>query len=86
MAIIKAHGSFVSFTLSFEDDGYVGVSEGLLSLGFNLHDGTMCIEQEMYYEDGDVSKIILMQKNKSEDDSMWILDLGSFKVIDHSDS
>ena len=42
---------------------------------------TMYIKHEMYYVDGQVCKIILVQKNRIEDGSMWILGPGSFKVI-----
>ena len=63
MAIIRAYGSFVSFTLPLQDDGHVGVLEDLLSLSFNLQMRTMYIEQEMYYADGQVCKTILIQKN-----------------------
>lgn len=34
----------------------------------------------MYNVDGDISKTILMSKNKSEDGHIWILRLGLFKV------
>lgn len=38
------------------------------------------MEQQMYNVDGDISKTILMSKNKSEDGHIWILRLGLFKV------
>ena len=86
MATIKAHGSFVSFTLPLQDDGHVGVLEDLLSLRFNLQMGTVYIEQEMYAGDGQVYEIILIQNNRNEDGSIWILGRSSFKVIDLSKS
>ena len=86
MATIKAHGSFVSFMLPLQDDGHVGVLEDPLSLRFNLQMGTVYIEQEMYAGDGQVCEIILIQNNRNEDDSIWILGHSSFKVIDLSKS
>ena len=81
MATIRAHGSFVPFTLPLQDDGHVGVLEDLLSLRFNLQMGTMYLEQEMYFADGQVCETIMIQKNRIEDGSMWILGPGSFRVI-----
>ena len=81
IATICAHGSFVHFTLPLEDDGHVSVSNDLLGLKFNLQIGTMYVEQEMYIVDGDISESILMQKNRSEDGHVWILGLGTFRVI-----
>ena len=81
MAIIIAHGSFVPFMLLLHDDGYVGVSKHLLSLRFNLKIGIMYLEQEMYYADGEVYEMILVQKNTTEVGSMWILGPRLFRVI-----
>ena len=67
--------------LSLQDDGHVDVSEDLLSLIFNLQIGTMYLEQEMYSADGKVYETMLVQKNTTEIDFMWILRPGSFKVI-----
>ena len=69
------------FTLFVEDDGHVGVLADLLGLQFNLHIGTMHVEQEHYCDDGNLSEIILVQKNRSEVGAMWILGLGLFRVI-----
>ena len=44
------------------------------------------IEQKMYFADGQVCETILIQKNKIEDGSMWILGPGSFRVIGLSES
>ena len=38
----------------------------------------MYVEQEIYSEDGDMLEKMLIQKNKSEDVSMWILGPSSF--------
>ena len=81
MTTIKASGSFVSFTLSLEDDHHVKVLEDLLSLRFNLQIGSIYVEQEMYSINGDIFEIILIPKNMCQDDYIWILDLGSFRVI-----
>ena len=86
MTTIRAHESFVPFTLPLHEDGHVGVLEDLLSLRFNFHMGTMYIEQEMYFADGQVCEIIMIQKNRTEDGSMWILGPGSFTVIGLSKS
>jgi len=86
MATIRTHGSFVPFTLPLQDDGHVVVSEDLLSLRFNLQIGTMYIEQEMYSTVGEVYETILVQKNRTEHGSMWILGAGSFRVIGLSES
>ena len=72
--------------LSLHDDGHVDVSEGLLSLIFNLQIRTMYSEYEMYYADGEVYETMLVQKTKIEVGFMWILGLGSFKVIGLSES
>ena len=61
-------------------------SEDLFSLTFNIHIGTMYLEQEMYFADGQVYEMILVQKNKTEVGFMWILEPGSFRVISHSKS
>ena len=39
----------------------------------------------MYNVDGDISKTILMPKNKSEDGHIWNLGLELFRVRGHSD-
>ena len=72
--------------LSLQDDGHVDVSEDLLSLIFNLQIGTMYLEQEMYSADGKVYETMLVQKNITEVDFMWILRLGSFRIIGLSES
>ena len=46
----------------------------------------MYTEQEMYYANGEVSRIILMQKNRSGGGSMWILGPSSFRIMGLSDS
>ena len=66
MTTIRAHGSFVPFILSLQDDGHVNVTEDLLSLRFNLQVGTMYLEQEMYSTNGEVYETILVQKNITE--------------------
>ena len=81
MATIRAYEFFIPFTLPLQDDGHVGVLEDLLSLRFNLQMRTMYIEQEIYFADGQVCETIMIQKNKIEDGLMWILGLGSFRVI-----
>ena len=81
MANIHAYGSFVPFNLFLEDNGYVGVLKDLLGLRFNLQVGTMYVKQEMYFANGEVSRTILMQKNRSEGGFMWILGPGSFRVM-----
>jgi len=86
MATIRAPGSFVPFLLPLQDDGFVRVSEDLLSLRFNLQLRTMYLEQEMYSEDGEVYETILVQKTRTEDGSVWILGPGSFRVIGLSES
>ena len=43
--------------------------------------GTMYIEQDMYSTDGQVCETIMIQNNKTEDGSMWILRPVSFRVI-----
>jgi hypothetical protein len=72
MATIRAHGSFVPFILSFEDNGHVSVSDDLLSLRFNLQIGTMYLEQKIYSADGEVYETILVQKNRTKISFMWI--------------
>jgi hypothetical protein len=86
MATIRAHEFFVPFILPLQDDGHVNVTEDLLSLRFNLQVGTMYLEQEMYSTDGEVYETILVQKNRTEVDFMWILGPGSFRVIGLSES
>ena len=86
MATIRAHGSFVPFTLPLQDDGRVGVLEDILSSRFNLQTGTMCLEQEMFSADGQVCETIMIQKNTTDDGSMWILGPSSFKIIGLSES
>jgi hypothetical protein len=86
MATIRAPGSFVPFLLPLQDDGFVRVSEDLLSLRFNLQLRTMYLEQEMYSGDGEVYETILVQKTRTEDGSVWILGPGSFRVIGLSES
>lgn len=56
MATIRGHGSFVPFALPLKDDSHVDVLENLVGLRYNLHIITMYMKQEMYYENGDVSK------------------------------
>lgn len=52
----------MSFTLSFVGDGQVVVLEDLLGLRFNLQNGTMYVEHDMYSANGDVPETIVMQK------------------------
>ena len=49
------------------------VSKNLLSLRFNFRIGSMYVEQEIYAVDSDILEIILIQKNMSEYDYVWIL-------------
>ena len=86
MATNRAHGSFVPFTLPLGDDGHVCISEDLFSLRFDLWIGTMYVEQEMHNVDSDISKTILMQDNKTEDEYIWILGLGLLRVKELSNS
>jgi hypothetical protein len=46
----------------------------------------MYLEHEMYSADGEVYKTILVPKNRTDVDFMWILGLGSFRVIEFSES
>ena len=46
----------------------------------------MYLEQEMFSADGQVCETILVQKNRTDDGSMWILGPGSFRVIGLSES
>jgi hypothetical protein len=64
MATIRAHGSFVPFILSLQNDGHVSVSKNLLSLRFNLQIGTMYLELEMYSADEEMYEMILVPKNR----------------------
>jgi hypothetical protein len=86
MATIRAHGSFVPFILQLQNDGHVSVSEDLLSLIFNLQIGSMYLEQEIYFADGDVYEMIFVQKNRTEVGFMWNLGPGSYRVIGLSES
>ena len=79
MATIRVHGSFVPFMLPFYDDGHVGVSKDLVSLRFNLQIGTMYLEQEMYYVDGEVYEMILVQTNKTV--GLFYVNFGAFREI-----
>ena len=72
--------------LPYQDDDHVGVLEDLFSLRFNIHMGTMYIEEKMYFADGQVCEPILIQKNRIEDGSMWVLGPNSFRVIGLSES
>lgn len=72
--------------LPLQDDGFVCVSEDLLSLRFNLQLRIMYLEQEMYSADGEVYETILVQKTRTDDGSVWILGPGSFRVIGLSES
>ena len=67
MATIRAHGCFLPFMLSLQDNGHVDVSEDMLNLIFNLEIGTMYLEKEMYSADGEVYETVLVQKNRTED-------------------
>lgn len=58
MATICVDASFVSFTLTLGDDGYVVIMEDLIGLRFNLLKGTLYVEQNMYGKDGVVSETI----------------------------
>ena len=46
----------------------------------------MYLEQEMFSADGQVCETILIQNNRIDDGSMWILGPGLFKVIGLSES
>ena len=81
MATIKVSGSFVPFTLPFENDHHVKVSEDLFSLRFNLRIGSMYVEQKMYSTNSDILETILIPKNLYQDGYVWILGPGSFRVI-----
>ena len=72
--------------LSLQDDGHVDVLDDLFSLRFNLHIRTMYLEQEMYSADGKMYETMLVQKNTTEVDFMWILRPDSFRVIGLSES
>ena len=74
------------FTLPLKDANHLGVSKNLLSPRFNHQMGTMYMEQEMYNVDSDISKSILMQKNKSEDGHIWSWGVRLFRIIGLSDS
>ena len=58
--------------LPLQDDGFVCVSEDLLSLRFNPQLRTMYLEQEMYFVDGKVYETLLVQKTRADDGSVWI--------------
>lgn len=58
MATICVDASFVPFTLTLGDDGYVVIMEDLIGLRFNLLKGTLYVEQNMYGKDGVVSETI----------------------------
>jgi len=85
MATIRADRSFVPFNLPLEGDGCVVVLEDSFGLRFNLQVGIMYVELEMYSIGGNVSRTILMQKNRSEGGSMRILGLGSFRICRNLD-
>ena len=53
---------------------------------FNLQTGTMYLEQEIYSVDGQVCETIMIQKNRTDDGSMWILRPSSFRLIGLSES
>lgn len=67
IATIKAYGSFVPFTLSLDNYNHVNFIEDLFELRFNLHIGTVYVEQEMDFVDGDISETILMHAYISVD-------------------
>ena len=46
----------------------------------------MYVEQEIYFVDSDILKIIFLQKTMNEDAYFWILGPGSFKIIGIYDS
>ena len=73
MIIIKTFGSFVPFHLPLGNDHYVKVSEDLLSLRYNLRIGSMYIEQEMYFMNGDILETILIPKDMCQYGYVWIL-------------
>lgn len=60
------------FTLPLEDYDHASISEDVFSLRFNLPLWTMYVEQEMYFVDGDILEVTLLQKNKSENGHLWI--------------
>ena len=45
--------------------------------------GIMYIEQKMYYMNKHLCETIMIQKNRFENDLMWILGPGSLRVIGH---
>jgi hypothetical protein len=50
-------------------------------LRFNFRIGSMYVEQEMYFTNGDILETILIPKNICQDDYVWILGPRSFRVI-----
>ena len=46
----------------------------------------MYLEQEMYSIDEEVYEMILVQNNRSDVGTMWILGPSSFRVVDLSES
>lgn len=66
MATIKAIGSLIPFTLPLQDNEQVIVLEDMFGSRFNFQIGTMYVKQEMYFANGEVCKMILMQKKKEE--------------------
>jgi hypothetical protein len=59
MATIKAHGSFVPFTMPLGVDDLVVISFDLLGLRINSWIGTLHLEQKMYNKEGEISQTIL---------------------------
>ena len=74
MAIIRAYGYFVAFTLPNEVHVHVSISKDLFTSRFNLQIGPMYVEQKMYFVVGDISETILLQKIMIDDGHSWILD------------
>lgn len=58
MATIRAHGSYVPFTMPLGVDDLAVISYDLLGLRFNSWIGTLLLEQKMYNKEGDISQTI----------------------------
>ena len=86
MAIIKASGSFVTFTLPLDDDHHVKVSEDLLNLRFNLRIGSMYHRTRDVFHERWYLRDNLIPKNLCQDGYVWILGTWSVRVIGLSDT
>ena len=83
---IKISRSFVPFILLLEDDHCMNMSKYLLSLGSNLRLGSMYVEQETYFMNGDILETILIPKIMCQNGYFWILNPESFRIIGLPDS